>query len=176
MPLVIQLPWGGEGDFTGVIDLVQMKGLLWANDDKTAKGDVFDVVDIPAEYAEQAAEYRAKLIEQLADIDDVIAEKYLEGEELSIADIKAAIRRAILSSTIETHRHRRALRLGVQEQGRPAHARRRHRLPAVAARHRRHGRPLGQGRDRRGAPRSRSSTPRSRRWPSRSPSTRTSAS
>jgi elongation factor G len=101
VPLVIQLPWGGEGDFTGVIDLVQMKGLLWANDDKTAKGDKYDVVDIPADYAEQADEYRAKLIEQLADIDDAIAEKYLDGEELSIEEIKGAIRRAILSSTIE---------------------------------------------------------------------------
>src|SRR6478672_3546544 len=95
VPLVLQLPWGTEGDFTGVIDLVQMKGLLWANDDKTAKGDKYDVVDIPAEYAAQADEWRAKLVEQLADIDDVIAEKYLEGEELSVAEIKAAIRRAI---------------------------------------------------------------------------------
>jgi len=101
VPLVLQLPWGTEGDFTGVIDLVQMKGLLWANDDKTAKGDVFDVVDIPADYAEQAAEWRAKLVETLADIDDVIAEKYLDGEELTTAEVKAAIRRAILTSTIE---------------------------------------------------------------------------
>jgi elongation factor G len=100
-PLVIQLPWGTEADFTGVIDLVQMKGLLWPNDDKTAKGDVFEVVDIPAEYAEQAEEWRAKLIETLADIDDEIAEKYLEGEELTVEDIKAGIRRVILSSTIE---------------------------------------------------------------------------
>ncbi len=100
-PLVIQLPWGTEGDFTGVIDLVIMKGLLWANDDKTAKGDVFDVVDIPADYAEQADEWRAKLVETLADIDDVIAEKYLEGEDLTVADIKAAIRRAILTSSIQ---------------------------------------------------------------------------
>ena len=100
-PLVIQLPWGVEGDFTGVIDLVIMKGLLWANDDKTAKGDVFDVVDIPADYIEQANEWRAKLVETLADIDDVIAEKYLEGEDLTVADIKAAIRRAILTSSIQ---------------------------------------------------------------------------
>src|SRR6195952_2469494 len=100
-PLVLQLPWGTEGDFTGVIDLVQMKGLLWANDDKTAKGDVFDVVDIPADYAEQAAEWRGKLIETLADIDDVIAEKYLEGEELTVDDIKAGIRRSILASGIQ---------------------------------------------------------------------------
>ncbi len=101
VPLVLQLPWGTEGDFTGVIDLVQMKGLLWANDDKTAKGDVFDVVDIPADYADQAEEWRAKLVEQLADIDDAIAEKYLEGEDLTVDDVKSAIRRAILSSTIE---------------------------------------------------------------------------
>jgi elongation factor G len=101
IPLVMQLPWGTEGDFTGVIDLVQMKGLLWANDDKTAKGDVFDVVDIPADYAEQAAEWRAKLIETLADVDDTVMEKYLEGEELTTAEIKAGIRRAILSSTIQ---------------------------------------------------------------------------
>ena len=100
-PLVIQLPWGTEADFTGVIDLVQMKGLLWANDDKTSKGDTYEVVDIPADYAEQAQEYRAKLVEALADIDDAIAEKYLEGEELTVEEIKAAIRRAILSSTKE---------------------------------------------------------------------------
>jgi elongation factor G len=101
VPLVTQLPWGTEGDFTGVIDLVQMKGLLWANDDKTSKGDHYDVVDVPADYADQAAEWREKLIEGLADIDDTVAEKYLEGEELTEADIKAGIRRAILSSTIE---------------------------------------------------------------------------
>jgi elongation factor G len=100
-PLVIQLPWGTEGDFTGVIDLIQMKGLLWPNDDKSAKGDVFEVVDIPAEYADQAAEYRAKLLEGLAEVDDAVMEKYLEGEELSVEEIKAGLRRAILSSTPE---------------------------------------------------------------------------
>ena len=101
VPLVLQLPWGTEGDFTGVIDLVQMKGLLWANDDKTSKGDTYEVVDIPADYAEQAQEYRAKLVEGLADIDDAIAEKYLDGQDLTIEEINAAIRRAILSSTKE---------------------------------------------------------------------------
>ena len=101
VPLVLQLPWGTEGDFTGVIDLVQMKGLLWANDDKTSKGDHYDVVDIPADYADQAQEWREKLVEQLADVDDAIAERYLEGEELTVADVKAGIRRAILHSTSE---------------------------------------------------------------------------
>ncbi|HUG65147.1 MAG TPA: GTP-binding protein, partial [Gaiellaceae bacterium] len=101
VPLVLQLPWGTEADFTGVIDVVQMKGLLWANDDKTSKGDHYDVVDIPAEYAEKAAEYRTRLIETLADVDDAVMEKYLEGEELSNAEIKAGIRRAIIASTTE---------------------------------------------------------------------------
>ena len=99
--LVLQLPWGVEGDFTGVIDLVQMKGLLWANDDKTSKGDVFDVVDIPAEFTEQAAEWRHKMIEALADNDDAVMEKYLDEQELSVDEIKAGIRRAILGSTTE---------------------------------------------------------------------------
>ncbi len=101
VPLVLQLPWGTEGDFTGVIDLVQMKGLLWANDDKTSKGDQFDVVDIPADHAEQAEEWRAKLLETLAEVDDTVMESYLEGEELSVEQISAGIRRAILSSTTE---------------------------------------------------------------------------
>jgi elongation factor G len=100
-PLVVQLPWGTEGDFTGVLDLITMKGLLWPNDDKTSKGDQFDVVDIPADYAEQAAEWRAKLLESLAENDDPVMEKYLEGEELSAEEIKAGIRRAVLGSTKE---------------------------------------------------------------------------
>ena len=101
VPLVLQLPWGVEGDFTGVIDLVRMKGLLWANDDKTSKGDQFDVVDIPADYAEQAAEYRTKLVETLAEVDDTVMEGYLEGHEPTEAELKAGIRRAIIASTTE---------------------------------------------------------------------------
>jgi len=101
VPLVLQLPWGTEGDFTGVIDLVQMKGLLWANDDKTSKGDVFETVEIPADYAEQAAEWRTTLVETLADHDDTVMEAYLEGQEPTLAELKAGIRRAILASTTE---------------------------------------------------------------------------
>ncbi len=101
VPLVLQLPWGGEADFRGVIDLVRMKGLEWPMDDKTSKGDKYEVVDIPADYAEQAEEWRSKLIETLADVDDPVMEKYLEGEDLSEDEIKAAIRRAVLTSTKE---------------------------------------------------------------------------
>jgi len=98
VPLVLQLPWGSEGDFVGVIDLVQMKGLLWTNEDKGAS---YETVEIPAEYAEQAHEWRERLIETLGEVDDEVMEAYLEGADLSEAQIKAAIRRAVLSSTIE---------------------------------------------------------------------------
>jgi elongation factor G len=99
IPLVLQLPWGTEADFTGVIDLINMKGLLWANDDKTAKGDVFDVVEIPAELKDQADEWHAKLLETLAEVDDAVMEKYLDGETVTADEIRAGIRRAIISST-----------------------------------------------------------------------------
>jgi len=98
IPLVVQLPWGSEGDFVGVIDLVRMKGLLWTNEDK---GATYDVVDIPADYAEQAAEWRDRLLETLGEVDDEAMEAYLEGTELSEAQIKAAIRRAVLGSTVQ---------------------------------------------------------------------------
>jgi len=98
IPLVVQLPWGSEGDFVGVIDLVRMKGLLWTNEDK---GATYDVVDIPADHAEQAAEWRDRLLETLGEVDDEAMEAYLEGTELSEAQIKAAIRRAVLGSTVQ---------------------------------------------------------------------------
>src|SRR4051812_18444925 len=75
--LVLQLPIGNEADFIGVVDLVQMKALVWRGETKL--GEKYEVEDIPADMLEQAQEYRDKLIEQLADVDDAIAEKYLEG-------------------------------------------------------------------------------------------------
>src|ERR1700759_4298673 len=80
-PLVLQLPWGVEADFVGVIDLVQMKGLRWHSEDKGAS---YETVDIPAEYAEQAAEWRAKLLETLAENDDAVMEVYLEDGDLDV--------------------------------------------------------------------------------------------
>src|SRR5689334_9010538 len=100
-PIVIQLPWGSEDQFRGVIDLITMKGLEWAMDDKSSKGDKYDVVEIPADMQELADEWRHKLLETLAESDDAVMEKYLEGEEISIEEIKAGLRRAILSSTVE---------------------------------------------------------------------------
>ncbi|MGH8795367.1 MAG: elongation factor G [Stackebrandtia sp.] len=95
---VLQLPIGNEADFIGVVDLVDMNAKVWRGE--TALGEEYATEEIPAELAEQAAEYREKLIETLSDVDDHIAEKYLEGEELSVAEIKAAIRAATIANKI----------------------------------------------------------------------------
>jgi elongation factor G len=97
VPLVLQLPWGVESDFRGVIDLVQMKGLLWQAD---GKGDTYDIVSIPNDHAEAVEDWRHRLFETLADHDDEIMELYLEGKEPDEAQLKTAIRRATLKSTI----------------------------------------------------------------------------
>jgi elongation factor G len=92
--LVLQLPIGGEASFEGVVDLVEMRALTWRGDTKL--GEQYEVEEIPAALADQAAEYRDKLLETLAENDDAIMERYLGGEELSVADVKAAIRRATI--------------------------------------------------------------------------------
>jgi elongation factor G len=97
VPLVLQLPWGVESDFRGVIDLVQMKALLWQGD---GKGDTYDVVSIPHDHDEAVEEWRHRLLETLADHDDEIMEMYLEGQEPTEAQLKAAIRRATLKSEV----------------------------------------------------------------------------
>ena len=89
----IQLPIGFEDTFTGLIDLVEMKAYIY-NDDK---GQDITVTEIPADMAEKAQEYHAELVEAVADTDEVLMEKYLEGEELSIEEIKVAIRKATLA-------------------------------------------------------------------------------
>ncbi len=97
VPLVIQLPWGVEADFRGVIDLVRMRALLWTTE---GKGDKYDVVDIPADHAEAAREWRDKLLETVAENDDEMMGMYLEGEEPTEEQLVAAIRRATLASAL----------------------------------------------------------------------------
>ncbi|PPF58554.1 elongation factor G [Clavibacter michiganensis] len=101
-PLVIQLPIGAEGGFEGVIDLVEMRALTWRGD---SKGDVelgakYDIEEIPADLQDKADEYRAKLLETVAETDDALLEKYFGGEELTVAEIKAAIRKLTVNSEI----------------------------------------------------------------------------
>jgi elongation factor G len=95
---VLQLPIGSESAFIGVIDLVGMRALTWRGE--TKMGEDYTVEEIPAELADQAAEWREKLIETLADIDDAIAEAYLGDEELTVDMLKAAIRRGTIAGKI----------------------------------------------------------------------------
>jgi len=97
-PLVLQLPIGAEGDFIGVVDLVGMRALTWRGE--TKMGEDYEVEEIPAELADQAAEWREKFLETLAEADDEVMEKYLEGEELSVEELEAAIRRATLADKV----------------------------------------------------------------------------
>ena len=91
----IFLPIGSEEDFIGLIDLTTMEARVYDTTD--ASGMTFETRAIPADLVDQAAEYREKLIEALADFDEALADKYLEGEELAADDIRSAIRKATIS-------------------------------------------------------------------------------
>ena len=92
-PVLVQIPIGKEDDFKGIIDLFEMQSYIFNND----KGDDISIGEIPDEYKEQAEEYHDKLIEQCVELDEELMEKYLEGEELSIADLKAALRKGTIA-------------------------------------------------------------------------------
>ncbi|MCD5420997.1 elongation factor G [Rhodococcus pyridinivorans] len=97
-PLVLQLPIGAEDAFDGVVDLVEMKALTWRG--TTDIGTEATVEEIPAELADKAAEYREKLLETVAESDEELMEKYFGGEELTVAEIKAAIRKMTVNSEL----------------------------------------------------------------------------
>ena len=90
-PLVIQLPIGAENQFEGVIDLVEMRALTWRGD--VEMGTKYEVEPIPEDLQAKADEYRAQLIEAVADTSDELMEKYFSGAEMSVAEIKQAIRK-----------------------------------------------------------------------------------
>ncbi|WP_231446054.1 elongation factor G [Brevibacterium zhoupengii] len=96
-PLVIQLPIGSESDFAGVVDLLEMKAYIWPDESK--KGQDMTEIEIPEDLQAKAEEYRAQLIEDVAEATDELMEKYLEGEEISIAEIKEGIRSLVVNST-----------------------------------------------------------------------------
>ena len=101
-PLVIQLPIGAEHTFEGVVDLVEMKALTWRGD---SKGDVelgakYDIEEIPADMIDKANEYRTALLETVAETDEALLEKHFGGEELTVAEIKGAIRKLTINSEI----------------------------------------------------------------------------
>ncbi|GGL32035.1 elongation factor G [Phycicoccus endophyticus] len=101
-PLVLQLPIGAESDFVGVVDLIYMRALVWEGD---AKGDVtlgakYEIQQIPADLQARAEEYRQHLVERVAESDDTLMEKYLEGGELTPEELKAGIRRLTIASEV----------------------------------------------------------------------------
>ncbi|OQX73336.1 MAG: elongation factor G [Campylobacteraceae bacterium 4484_4] len=91
----IQLPIGAEENFKGVIDLVEMKAVVW--EDEAAMGSAYEIKEIPEDMVEKAEEYREKLIEAVAEADDELMEKYLGGEELTKEEIKRGIKAGCLS-------------------------------------------------------------------------------
>ncbi len=97
-PLVLQLPIGQESAFSGVVDLLRMKALTWRGE--TQKGEDYAVEEIPAELLESAQSYRHDLVERVAESDDTLMEKYLEGEELTVEELKAGIRTLTIAGEI----------------------------------------------------------------------------
>jgi len=101
-PLVMQLPIGAENDFVGVVDLLTMQAFVWEGD---SKGDVtlganYETREIPADLQARAEEYRAKLVETVAETDDELLEKFFGGEELTIDEIKGGIRKLVVNNEI----------------------------------------------------------------------------
>jgi elongation factor G len=97
-PLVMQLPIGAENTFSGMIDLVHMRALTWHGEVQI--GADYTVEEIPADLQEQAEEYRAKLVERVAETDEALLEKYLGGEEITPEEIKAAVRKLTINSEL----------------------------------------------------------------------------
>ncbi len=93
----IQVPIGAESSFTGIIDLITMKATIFDTDDNETEGEV---IDIPSEYIETANKHREELLEALADVDDTLMEKYLEGETISESEMRAAIRQGTVDLKI----------------------------------------------------------------------------
>jgi elongation factor G len=94
---VVQLPIGAEGNYAGVVDLVEMKALVWRNEELGAK---WDVVDIPDELREQAEEYHHEIIDVLSHHSDTILEKYISDEPITVEDLKDALRRATITNEV----------------------------------------------------------------------------
>ena len=98
-PVPIQIPIGAEENFQGVVDLVEMKAVIW-DDDQTLMGQKYDIVDIPEDLVDLAEEYREKMIEAVAETSDELLDKYMEGEELTKEEIKAGLKQGCIDLNI----------------------------------------------------------------------------
>ncbi|HZP05863.1 MAG TPA: elongation factor G [Terracidiphilus sp.] len=96
-PVALQIPIGAEANFKGVVDLIEMKAILWHDE---TMGAQYSVEEIPADLKKKAEAFRNQLVEIISETDDVLMEKYLEGEELTVAEIKAGLRQATIDMKI----------------------------------------------------------------------------
>jgi len=96
-PVAIQIPVGAEDQFKGVIDLMEMRAIIWLEETLGAK---YEVVDVPEEYREKAEEWRAKMVEAIVEHDDELMMKYLEGEEIPVSDLKRVLRKATIEKKL----------------------------------------------------------------------------
>ncbi len=96
-PVAIQIPIGAEEDFKGVIDLLERKAIIWLEETLGAK---YEIVDIPDEYKERAEEWRNKMVETIVETDDTLMEKYLEGEEVTVEELRSALRKATINRSL----------------------------------------------------------------------------
>jgi len=90
-PVAVQIPVGAEDQFKGVVDLMEMRAIIWLEETLGAK---YEVADVPEEYREKAEEWRAKMVEAIVEHDDELMMKYLEGEEIPVSDLKRVLRKA----------------------------------------------------------------------------------
>ncbi|WP_404371892.1 elongation factor G [Kytococcus sedentarius] len=97
-PLVMQLPIGAESDFIGMVDLVTMKAFTWSKE--TPLGEAYEIEEIPADLQDKADEYRAALVEKVAESDETLLEKYLGGEDLTEDEIRAGVRTLTLAGEV----------------------------------------------------------------------------
>ncbi len=96
-PVAVQIPVGAEDQFKGVIDLMQMKAIIWLEETLGAK---YEVVEVPEEYMDKAQEWRAKMVESIVEKDDELMMRYLEGEEIPVEELKRVLRRATINKEL----------------------------------------------------------------------------
>ncbi len=96
-PVAIQIPIGTEDNFVGVVDLMNMNAIIWLEETLGAK---YEIREIPEEYKAKAQEWREKMVEAIAETDDTLMEKYLEGQELTIDELKKALRKATINKQL----------------------------------------------------------------------------
>ncbi len=94
--VAVQIPMGERGDFAGVVDLMKMKAYTFSG----PMGEVVDEMEIPADLLDKAKEWREKMIEKISETDDALTEKYLSGEEISVPELKAALRRGVIATKL----------------------------------------------------------------------------